>query len=444
MSISHSCYRQKGDNGSQRAKQLTETQPSPDGYHSHAERDGSSTGSSTHQIISTQSKRFKSLKMHTTLPSPNEAAESLIQSGLRYAIALLNTLTSRNSDYRNSRVDVGTFFSWLQEDHPGWAAELAESNYSELFARRLGRTLFLAQRRDQLEQRFADTTGASLSGDSDAMERITAVRAAVRHVLPHWSGEAVEDVLGDASALLVNTGQSSSGQTITRAPSVHRYIVNELSPALEAVRRQATTARPDTCFLVARHDAPQPLQEYIHERVAVVVPLVARFDEAWIFHCQDGRPTYREVIFDDGDGPLSMPVMFGLERSRILFDYEALREPLFRRLRAELSVMYVSSGATVLATHPFQPFAFEDAFYGEVTNFQMGWESDTGNNMPFQQRVDCLRRERLPRHVYVNRFVDDLTRSPASVHMPSALRHWSLPNSEEATYASPNQLTKAL
>ncbi|QGZ56855.1 hypothetical protein [Paraburkholderia acidiphila] len=371
--------------------------------------------------------------MDITLPSPNETAESLIQSGLRYAVALLDALTSRNSDYLNPRVNVGTFLSWLQEDHPGWAAELAESNYSKLFARRLGRTLFLAQRRDQLEQSFADTTGARLSGDSDAMERMTAVRAAVRHVLPYWSSEAVEDVLDDASALLVSTVPLSHGQAITRAPSVQRYIVNELSPALKAVRRQATTARPDTCFLVPRNHAPQPLQEYIHEKIAVVVPLVASFDESWIFHCQDGRPTYRELIIDDGDGPLSMSVMFGLERGRVFFDYEALRDPLFRRLRAELPVMYVSSGATVLATHPFQPFAFEDAFYAEVTNFQMGWENDTGNNMPFQQRVDCLRRDRLPRHVYVNRFVDDLTGSPASVHTAPALRHWALPDHEQLT-----------
>lgn len=369
--------------------------------------------------------------MDITLPSPNETAESLIQSGLRYAVALLDTLTSRNSDYRHSRVDTGMLFTWLQEDHPSWAAELAESCCTRLFTRRLGRLLFLTQRRDQLSGHLAEITGASMPSDSDATAKLTAVRAAVRHMLPHWSSEAVEDVLGDASLLLANPGPFPGSEAVTRAPSVRRYIVEGLSPALETVRQLATAAPLDTCFLIAREDAPHSLQKYIHEQVAVVVPLGARFDESWIFHCQDGRPTYREIVIDDGDGPLSMPVMFGLERGRVLFDYEALREKLFRRLRAELPVMYVSSGATVLVTHPFQPFAFEDGFYAEVTNFQMGWESAANCGIPFEQRVDCLRRERLPRHMYVNRFVEDLTLSPASIHTAPALRHWSLPDHEQ-------------
>jgi hypothetical protein len=178
---------------------------------------------------------------------------------------------------------------------------------------------------------------------------------------------------------------------------------------LQTVRQLARIARPDTCFLVERNDAPQSLQEYIHEQVAVVVPLAAGSDAPWIFHCQDGRPIYRELVVEDGDGPISIPLMVGLERGRVLFDYEALRERLFGRLRAELPIMYVSSEATVLVTHPFQPFMFEDNFYAEVTNFQMGWESDVNHGMSFEQRVDSLRRDKLPRHVYVNRFVEDLS-----------------------------------
>jgi hypothetical protein len=357
------------------------------------------------------------------LHSPNDTFETLIQCGLRHAVVLLDNLLNQNGDYQNSRVDVDTFLSWLMEDHPDWSAELGKSGSAELFGHRLGRFLLLAQRRDELSGYLAQAECKPMERDVDALCKRRNVREAIQRALPRWSGETVEDAINDAAILLTSSRlfNAVGGCAVKHAPQVQRYMVPELSPMLQTVRQLAPTAQRDTCFLVARDDAPQSLQEYIHEQVAVVVPLEAKSDASWIFHCQDGRTTHRELVVEDGDGPISIPLMVGLERGCVLFDYEALRERLFGRLRAQLPIMYVSSVETVLATHPFQPFAFSESFYAEVTNFQMGWESDVDHGMSFEQRVDSLRRDRLPRHVYVNRFLEDLTRSPVS--SSAALAH---------------------
>ncbi|MGF6505881.1 hypothetical protein [Paraburkholderia sp. 32] len=357
------------------------------------------------------------------LHSPNDTVETLIQSGLRHAVALLDELLNQNGDYQNSRVDVDTFLSWLMEDHPDWSAELAKSGSTELFGHRLGRFLLLAQRRDELSGYLAQAECKPKDRDVDALGKRRNVRAAIQRALPRWSEETVEDAINDAAILLTSSRSFNAvgGCAVKHAPQVQRYMVPELSPMLQTVRQLAPTAQRDTCFLVARNDAPQSLQEYMHEQVAVVVPLEAKSDASWIFHCQDGRPIYRELVVEYDDGTIAIPLMVGLERGRILFDYEALRERVFARLRAQLPIMYVSSVATVLATHPFQPFAFAANFYAEVTNFQMGWESDVNHGMSFEQRVDSLRRDRLPRHVYVNRLLEDLTHSPFSSR--AALTH---------------------
>ena len=359
------------------------------------------------------------------LHSPNDAVETLIQSGLRHAGVLLDKLLNQNGDYQNSRVDVDTFLSWLMEDHSDWSAELAKSGSAEVFVHRLGRFLLLAQRRDELSGYLAQAECKPKERDVDALGKRRNVREAIQRALPRWRGETVEDAINDAAVLLTSSHSFNAvgGCAVKHAPQVQRYMVPELSPMLKMVRQLAPTAQRDTCFLVARNDAPQSLQEYIHEQVAVVVPLAAKSDATWIFHCQDGRPTYRELVVEDSDGPISIPLMVGLERGRVLFDYEALRERLFDRLRAELPIMYVSSTETVLATHPFQPFAFADNFYAEVTNFQMGWEGDVSQGMSFEQRVDGLRRDRLPRHVYVNRLLEDLTHPPVCGGATLTLRH---------------------
>jgi len=357
------------------------------------------------------------------LHSPNDTVETLIQRGLRHAGVLLDKLLKQNGDYQDSRVDVDTFLSWLMEDYPDWSAELAKSGSAELFGHRLGRFLLLAQRRDELSGHLAQAKCKPKERDVDALGKRRNVREAIQRALPRWSGETVEDAINDAAILLTSSRSFNAvgGCAVKHAPQVQRYMVPELSPMLQTVRQLAPTEQRDTCFLVARNGAPQSLQEYIHEQFVVVVPLAAKSDASWIFHCQDSRATYRELVVEDGDGPISMPLMVGLERGLILFDYEALRERLFDRLRAELPIMYVSSEATVLATHPFQPFAFADNFYSEVTNVQMGWESDVDHGMSFEQRVDSLRRDRLPRHVYVNRFLEDLTHFPVS--SSAALAH---------------------
>ncbi|WP_322008044.1 hypothetical protein [Paraburkholderia tropica] len=354
--------------------------------------------------------------MHLLHHSPNEPVEALIQSGLQHAAELLDSLLNQNSDYQNARIDAGTFISWLMEDHPAWSQKLAEFGSSELFTHRLKGFLTLAQRRDQLLRHLALAKSQLNCHDVDKLDKRGVVRKAIQSTFPRWSGETVEESIGDAVILLGGSRlfETAAGYPVKHAPQVQRYMVTEISPKLQAARKLANAVQPDTCFLVSRSDAPRSLQEHIHEQVAVVVPLTAKSDAPWIFHCQDGQFTYREVLIEDGDGPISIPLLVGLERGRIFFDYEALRERLFNKLRAELPVLYVSSEATMLATYPFQPFAFAENFYAEVTNFQMGWESDISHGMPFEQRVDGLRRNRFPCHVYVNRFVEDLAHHSVS------------------------------
>ena len=365
--------------------------------------------------------------MPALLTRSSETEEQLVQIGLRYAAELLDTLIKHNGEYRNTRPDVATFLMWLSDDHPQFAIELGESGFTALFARRLGRFLCLAEKLDELVKVLAEAADEKALPGTDTMENKDTVRAAVQRTFPRWSSEVVGDVIDDAVILLnaLEPLASTSESEVVKAPLVKRYMVNEVTPALETVRRLAKI-RFDTCFLVSRNDAPEPLSKYIHEKVAVVVPLVATFDESWIFHSTDVGISYQELVIDDGNRLPSIPVMMTLDERRVLFDFEALRESVFRSLRVQLPVMYVSTSATILVTYPFHQFAFENAFYSAVTGFQIAWENPDCDQ-PFEQRLDRLRRDSLPHFVYVNRFVDDMTGHAVTSRPFQSFSHWLMP-----------------
>jgi hypothetical protein len=251
----------------------------------------------------------------------------------------------------------------------------------------------------------------------------SAVRETLRHAFPRWSEAALEDAISDATVILSRdeARKLMEQNRVTSAPLVRRHKIQELTPTLKNIRERAK-GQQDTCYLISREEVPQPLQEFISESSVVVVPLFAGLDASFIYHSTANDFMFRELVIDEDDKPPLLPVM-GVEGGRILFDFEGLRESVFRRFRSQLPVLYASQSAAVLATYPFQQFSFENRYYSAVTGLQIEWENCV---VPFEVRVDQLRRTRLPRHVYVNRFVEDLSRCRPITGEVHPLRHWTL------------------
>ncbi len=286
--------------------------------------------------------------MSVPLPNPDSRTTDTIRAGLNHAARLLADLCSRNSEYRDAQAGVATFLAWILDDHPSFASQLDASGVTAYFARRLGRFLFLAVNQERLKAGYEEAVGQPVARPVETAPNSGFVRAALRHALPRWSTEAVEDSIDDAIILLDSWKSQNEKSEIVKAQLARRYLVKELTPALQALRQRAKAVHPETCFLVSPCDAPKALRTYICEKIAIVIPLAATFDESWIFHCKDSGVSFRELVIEDAVAPPSIPVMMAFDSGRTLFDFEGLRERVFRHFRAELPVIYVSSRATVL------------------------------------------------------------------------------------------------
>ncbi|SDJ36614.1 hypothetical protein SAMN04487926_14538 [Paraburkholderia steynii] len=360
--------------------------------------------------------------MPVIISCPHPESTELIRHGLSHACKLLEDLRRKNNEYLDGPIDVATFICWLREDNPEFAVEIDASSLTDHFARRLGRLLCLAERLEKIATHLYESGTHESSTAAYTKLDNSAVRETLRHAFPCWSKEVIADAVDDAAIILFRdeTRALAGCNRVTSAPLVHRHRVQELTSMLEHIRERAKS-KLDTCYLISRDDVPQSLREFVLEKSAVVVPLSANLDASFIFHSKNNGVLFRELVIEEDGTPPLIPVM-GLDDGRALFDFEALRESVFRRFRAQLPILYVSKIETVLVTYPFQQFIFENTYYSAVTGLQIEWENET---VPFEVRVDQLRRTNLPRHVYVSRFVEDLSRSRPITGVVRPLRHWA-------------------
>ncbi|TXC79110.1 hypothetical protein [Paraburkholderia azotifigens] len=246
---------------------------------------------------------------------------------------------------------------------------------------------------------------------------------ALAKTFPGWNTADVQDTVPDATLVMRSlrdfTWTWNSEERVALAPKRHR--VGNLSPAL-ALAREHAEAQPDTCFLLHSSELPDTMRELVAERYCVVVPLAAVFDESWIFHSSTENFSFEPLVFTDAPTCNDVRMMLTAEQ-RVMFDYETLAGPVFRRFRAELLVVYASRSSCTLVNYPVQPFHLDCGFRIAHTELDLGGFFDS--KIPFENLVRDLHRDLLPRHAYVIRAVHDLTGENAgSVEWP-ILPHWT-------------------
>ena len=363
--------------------------------------------------------------MPVVLSSPTPFAAQLARAGLRHANTLLTRLVHRHPAYLSYPINVGAFSAWMLADHPDFAKALIDSGSANHFERRLGRYLCLAGNHAKILDALRRTSPYAERLDwSPSAPSAEHLDRAIALVFPGWSNETRSDALGDATLLLgaldrckqaPKGGGSAVGRTI-------RHRVAALSPALERARQEAEST-PDTCFILSSRDLPEDMRRQVSERYCLVVPLSATFDESWILHSRDEEFSFDQLVLTDSASFNDLRTMLTTQEG-VMFDYEALQEHVFRRFRAELPVVYASESSCVLVSHPLQPFSLETLFFCARTQFEYSW--DCGSCESFERQIQRLCRDGLPRHVYVNRAVRDLSDECSEPAYWPTLRHWTL------------------
>lgn len=363
--------------------------------------------------------------MPVVLSSPTPFAAQLAHAGLRHANAILTRLLHRHPSYLSYPIDVGAFSAWILADHPDFAKALINSGSANHFERRLGRYLCLAANHAKLLDALRRSAPYEQQSDwSPSAPSAQHLDHAIALVFPGWSSETRSDAFGDATLLLdaLDRCKQAPKRDASTVNWTIRRRVAALSPALERARREAEST-PDTCFIVSSRDLPEDMQRQVSERYCLVVPLSAIFDESWILHSRDEEFSFDQLVFTDSASFNDLRTMLTTQEG-VMFDYEALQEHVFRRFRAELPIVYASKSSCVLVSHPLQPFRLEALFFCARTQFEYSW--DCGSCVSFERQIQRLCRDGLPRHVYVNRAVRDLSgECSVPVDWP-ILRHWTL------------------
>ncbi|CAG9263220.1 hypothetical protein [Paraburkholderia caribensis] len=227
------------------------------------------------------------------------------------------------------------------------------SRYSE---RRLGRYLFLVNNSPKLFRAMDDLAQLEQPVSQGNALTIEYLHQVLAKLFPHWDNAELHGTGADA-ALLMQTFHdlhytSRRGGILPSMAKRHR--VANLSPALKLAREHAES-HPDTCFLVRSSELPNTMRELVSEQYYVVVPLAAQFDESWIYHPSATNVCFDPLVFTDSPSFNDIRMMLTVKHG-VMFDYEALKESVFRRFRAELPVVYISRASSTLITYPFQPF----------------------------------------------------------------------------------------
>ncbi|WP_162068021.1 hypothetical protein [Burkholderia sp. THE68] len=343
------------------------------------------------------------------------------------ATTLLSNLLEAHPLYLSQTIDHGTFFWWLSNDCPDFFRELKEVNADAHFSRRLGRFLTIARSLFEFPNGSLMWSNHASIPTSRWPCMAEDIENLLRIAFPRWSVDARRDAVDDTALLCdLFNARFPKKEGVVEAPAVFRSYIAATDSSLQFARKQASSC-PDTAFIAPTSALADDILRLVAEKYCFVVPLKAKFDEAWRLHSTDGAMRFDFLAFTS-DAANELRAMLSLDDGRVRIDFESVIEPWLHHFRTELPIVYATEGSSVLVRYPIQPFALRQRFHSAQTEFDLSWNDCSES---FETRLDMLDRYKLPKHFYVCRNVISLPGTGTN-DKPEVLPHWTSPASERA------------